>query len=46
MFTWWVPTTYKALDSSLATFKTTFEAKLENKRPVDKRYYWLSRGKK
>ena len=35
MFTWWVPTTYKALDSSLATFKTTFEAKLENKRPVD-----------
>ena len=35
MFTWWVPSTYKALDSSLAKYKIAFEAKLENKRPVD-----------
>ena len=35
IFTWWVPSTYKALDSSLAKYKIAFEAKLENKRPVD-----------
>lgn len=36
LFSWWVPVTYKALDSSLSVYASLFEKKLKELTPPDK----------